>query len=100
MSLYTYFRPQGHHASIYGRTGPHRPTKVVVAPSDDDVRRRLSRFRLIMSDGPVPVEAKLIGYRRTDAGALGGIFANPLTNRRELFGLDFVTRRPRFLAVL
>lgn len=77
-----------------------QPARVVVAASDDEVKRRLSRFRVVMDDGPVPVEAKLIGWQRTHAGSLAAIFANPLSNRRELWALDFRTHKPRMIAVL
>jgi hypothetical protein len=98
MSLYDLINPSpnGHGPRRNGQ----RAVKVVVAPSDDEVRRILTRWRVIMKDGPVDVQAKLIGWRHTDAGPLGAIFANPLTNRRELWALDFATRRPRLLAVL
>lgn len=82
------------------QAAPRSTANVVVAPSDEDVRRIMKRARVIMKDGPVDVQGKLIGWKHTDAGPLGAIFANPLTNRRELWALDFSTRKPRPIAVL
>lgn len=86
-------RPR-HHAT------PRSAPNIVVAPSDEEVRKVMQRTRVVMKDGPVDVEGQLIGWKKTDAGPLGAIFANPLTNRRELWALDFTTRKPRPLAVL
>jgi hypothetical protein len=79
----------------------HRqPAKVIVGPSDEEVKSRFERFVPILSDGPVPVHGVRIGWKRTTAGPLGAIFANPVTNRRELWALDLHTHKPRHLAVL
>lgn len=79
---------------------PSRASKVIVGPSDDEVKHRFSRFEPIMSDGPVPVRGTRIGWKRTDVGPLGAIYANPLTARRELWVLDLHSHKPRKIATL
>ncbi|MEZ2145351.1 hypothetical protein AAE026_24120 [Bradyrhizobium sp. DN5] len=75
-------------------------TRVIVAPSDQEVKRTFSHFQPILDDGPVPVRGRRIGWKTTNAGSLGAIFVNELTGRRTLWVLDFQSRRPRQLAVL
>ena len=77
-----------------------RPQRVVVAASDDQVKRKFDHFRPILPDGPVPVQGKLIGWKTTKAGTLGAVYVNEVTGQRTLWCLDFQTRRPRQIAVL
>lgn len=77
-----------------------RPPRVILGPSDNEVKCRFSRFEPIMTDGPVPVRGTRIGWKRTDAGPLGAIYANPVSGRRELWGLDLHTHKPRRIAIL
>jgi hypothetical protein len=80
---------------------PHQQSaKVIVGPSDEEVKSRFAHFAPVLSDGPVPVRGVRIGWKRTTAGPLGAIFANPLTNRRVLWALDLHSHKPRHLAVL
>lgn len=65
--------------------------------TDETVRTMFARARIILKDGVVPVEGKVIGWKKTDAGPLGAIVVNPLTDNRYLFGIDFETGKPRRL---
>lgn len=87
---------------LYQSPARFRPAAriVVVAPSDNEVKRVFSRFAPVLHDGPVPVRGRLVGWKNTNSGGLGAIFANELTGRRTLWVLDFQSRRPRQLAVL
>lgn len=107
MSIYQFIMPRKTTPS--NTPAQHQPyvtvpaRQVIVGPSDDEVKAVFTRLRVIMHDdpaAPVPVEAKLVGWKRTNAGPLGAIFASPLTNRRELWALDLKTRKPRCIAVL
>lgn len=105
MTIHNYFKGGNTRkpASIGSPQQPHhvaKPVRVVVAPSNDEVMRRLSRRRVIMHDGHVPVEAKFVRWQKTHAGAMGAVFRNPLTRRVELWGLCFHTHKPRMIAVL
>lgn len=66
-------------------------------PTDREVKRIFAQTVIALPDGPFDVPGKLIAYRRTHAGALGAIIANPMTGRRFLYCIDFVTGRPRYL---
>ena len=66
-------------------------------PTDREVKRIFAQTVITLPDGPFEVAGKLIAYRRTHAGALGAIIANPITGRRFLYCIDFVTGRPRYL---
>lgn len=68
--------------------------------SDSEVKSAFGRAHVMLYDGPFPVTGKVIGWRRTNAGTLGAIIANPVTGRRFLFCLDFVTGRPKALGCL
>ena len=72
---------------------PHRRAVVVIP--DADAKRILSYSRIMLNDGPYLVEGRVIGWKRTDAGPLGAVVANPVTGARSLWGVDFATRRPR-----
>lgn len=86
---------------LYQPPGRFRPaTRIVVLPSDTEIKRTFTRFAPILNDGPVPVRGRLIGWKTTHSGGLGAIFANELTGRRTLWVLDPQSRRPRQLAVL
>jgi hypothetical protein len=74
-----------------------RPQRVVVAASDDEVKRAFEHFQPKMNDGPVPFPGKRIGWTRTNLGTLAAVFVNELTNKRELWVLDFQTKRRRAL---
>lgn len=74
--------------------------QIIVAASDDMVKRVFSRFRPQLHDGPVPVFGEMTGWQRTKAGPLGAVFVNPLTGRRSLWCLDLDTQKPRHLATL
>lgn len=79
----------------------YRPRRGVIPHiTDDTAKRTLSRARIILQDGPVPVEGQIIGWKRTHAGPLGAVVANPVTGARSLWGVDFATGRPRPLARL
>lgn len=67
--------------------------------TDDVVKAKLSKARLILTDGFIPVEGRIIGWQRTDKGSLGAIVVNPLTNGRFLFVVDFATGKPRNLGI-
>lgn len=102
MSLFNYLptrRPANQRAHVH-IVPAQRPFRVVVMPSDDEVKAMFARTKIIMKDAPIDVEAKVIGFTRTNAGSLGAILANQLSGRRELWSLDFTTRQPRFLALL
>lgn len=73
---------------------------IVLAPSDDEVKRFFSRFSPVLNDGPVIARGKRIGWKRTNAGPLGAIYLNELTGRRFLFCIDFANRKPRLLIEL
>lgn len=75
-------------------------THFYTIPSDEQVKRHFARFEPIMTDGPVPVRGRRIGWKRTHAGRLGSIYLNQLSGRRELWALDVHTGRPFRLAVL
>jgi hypothetical protein len=92
-------RPSAKDSPMLYRTSSPA-TRVIVAPSDDEVKRTLTRFQPVLGDGPVPVRGRRIGWKKTNAGPLGAIFVNELTGRRTLWVLDFQSRRPRQLAVL
>lgn len=66
-------------------------------PTDRTVKRIFAQTIVTVADGPFEVPGTLIAYRRTHAGALGAIIANPMTGRRFLYCIDFVTGRPRCL---
>jgi hypothetical protein len=68
--------------------------------TDPEVKSAFGRATVMLGDGPFPVAGKVIGWRRTNAGGLGAIVANPVTGRRFLFCLDFVTGRPKVLTRL
>jgi hypothetical protein len=79
---------------------PRRPAVFVL--TDAEVKGVLTRSRVILRDGPVPVEGRIIGWKRTDAGPLGAVVANPITGARFLVGVDLASggRRPRVLTRL
>lgn len=74
-----------------------RPQPAVVL-TDGEAKSRLSRARIILKDGPVPVEGRIIGWQRTGIGALGAIAVNAVTGARFLVGVNLTTdpsdRRP------
>jgi hypothetical protein len=97
MSLRAYVRT---HGDGQGRRPVPPKMKVLIAPSDDDVKRRFHRFRPKLQDSFVDVEGTRIGWKRTNAGTLGAIYVNEFTGQRTLWVLDFVTREPFQLAIL
>jgi hypothetical protein len=94
MSLYSQLR------GIVVVPSKTHPANVVIVPSDDEVKRRLANYQPIMNDGAVPVLGVRIGWKRTAPGILTAVCANPLTNQRELHGLDLRTRQPVRVKVL
>lgn len=77
---------------------PSLPPRPQVRLTDTQVKARFAAEpHILLDDGPVTVAGKIIGWQRTNAGTLGAIVLNPLTNRRMLFGIDFRTGRPRAL---
>ena len=68
------------------RSAPRQQTAVVL--TDDMVRDMFARTTVFLEDGVVPVEGKLIGWKRTNRGPLGAIYANPETGARFLFAPD------------
>jgi len=99
MSLRTLIRTHRNSPMIVMSPPSSRPHRVVVAASDDEVKRKFERFHPVLNDGPVPVHGKRIGWATTKLGTLAAVFVNELTGRRELWVLDLKTKRPRFLAV-
>lgn len=97
MSLRAYVRT---HGDGHGRRPVPPKMKVLIAPSDDDVKRRFHQFRPLLKDGFHEVWGTRIGWKRTNAGTLGAIYVNDLTGQRTLWVLHFVTREPTQLAVL
>jgi hypothetical protein len=82
---------------LYTTYRPVRPQPVGRYFSDPAVKAAFGRTNVMLYDGPFPVTGRLIGWRRTKAGTLGAIIANPDTGRRFQFCLDFGTGRPRLL---
>ena len=74
----------------------HTQRTIVVIP-DTEVKRILNHARIILKDGPVAVEGRIIGWKRTHAGPLGAVVVNPLTGARFLWGVDFANGRARSL---
>ena len=99
MSLHALIRAHRNSPVVVMPAGT-RPQRVVVAASDSEVKRKFDHFRPVVTDGPVPVHGKLIGWKTTKSGTLGAIYVNEVTGQRTLWCLDFQTRRPRQIAVL
>ena len=68
------------------RSAPQPQTVIVL--TDDMVRDLFDAATIILDDGVVPVEGRRIGWKRTNRGPLGAIYANPLTGARFLFAPD------------
>ena len=76
----------GHH--VRGGAKPRSAAGEIIVITDADVKDMFNRTTVILEDGVVPVTGRRIGWKRTNRGLLGAIYANPDTGARFLFAPD------------